>query len=821
MLRRLTLAALLCATVDAAEFAKDIAPVFEARCQLCHGAKQQMAGLRLDQALKAGAHEKIIARITSTDPKQRMPPVGEPLKPAQIAAVKEWIGSGATWPANYKPGAAQSALWSLAPVSRKAPPVVAATNWPRNPIDHYVLATLESRKIKPSAEADRLTLLRRVTIDLTGLPPTPAEVAAFLSDTKPDAYERAVDRLLASPHYGERWARPWLDLAHYADSDGYEKDNVRPYAWRYRNWVIDALNRDLPFDQFTVEQIAGDLLPKPTEDQLAATGFFRNTLTNREAGVDRAEARYDQLINRVNTLGTTWLGLTVGCAQCHDHKYDPITNKDFYQLFAFFDAAEEVEVEAPLAGERERYVAALPAYLAMRGHILEKYNIAAKQKVWEDKIRFAISDPGKDLEWDFSITSMRAMFDRAEKILKTEPSKRSPRDQRRLTDYFLANPGPDNNRDAAEKEIIREAQRQIAEAGATLPSFTMAMAFADDHDFRQSHTRIKGDYRAMGNPISAGTLAVLPPLKNAANPTRLDLARWLVSKDNPLTARVTVNRAWQELFGRGLVLTSEDFGTQGENPTHPELLDFLAARFMDDGWSMKKLHRLIVTSATYRQSSAARPDVQDPGNTLLARQSRLRMPAELIRDAALAASGLLDARVGGPSIQPFQPAGVAELGYGGRKWRQSEGSERFRRGLYVHFQRTTPYPQLMNFDAPDSNVACSRRRASNTSLQSLNLLNDPVFFEAAQALSGRVLKESSDFAARLDAAYLLALGRKPDPQERERLARYYDQQLGILQKEEWTAAKLAPPSASNAKEAAAWTGIARVILNLDEFITRE
>lgn len=815
------------------DFSKDVAPLLETRCQMCHGAKQQMSGLRLDQpdsALRvitpgSSAASKLIERVSSSKPGFRMPPVGAPLTEKEVAALKAWIDEGAKFPAAYNPGAAKLEHWSFLPIGHSAPPTVKNAAWVRNPIDAFVLAKLESQGITPSPEAPKLTLLRRVTLDLTGLPPTPEEVGAFLADTRPDAYERVVDRLLQSRHYGERWARPWLDLAHYADSDGYEKDQVRPFAWRYRNWVINALNNDMPFTEFTIDQLAGDLLPHPTTAQLVATGFLRNTLTNREAGVDRAEARYEQLVNRVNTMSTTWLGLTVGCAQCHDHKYDPITNKEFYQFYAFFDAADETTIEAPLAGERERYEAALPHYLGQRGNILDYYNVPELQKEWENKLRFAIANPGKNLEWDFSITSMRAMVDGAEKLLKTDPSKRSPRDQRRLTDYFLSTPGPDIGHQPEIRDRLREAYGKIMALEAELPPLTLAMAIEPEPDYHGSITRIKGDYKAMGVPVQPGGLHILPPLPGNGKPTRLELAQSLVAPNNPLTPRVTVNRAWQELFGRGIVRTSEDFGTTGEKPSHPQLLDWLATRFIEDGWSMKKLHRLIVTSATYRQSSDTRPELlsKDPDNSLLARQTRLRLPAELIRDATLSASGLLDARIGGPSVMPPQPAGVAELGYGGSKWKESKGSDRYRRGLYIHFQRTTPYPQLINFDAPDSNVACSRRRASNTPLQSLNLLNDPVFFEAAQSLAARVLRaRRGSFAERLDYAFDLTLGRKADAKERERLARYYDQQLGILDREGYTIAKLAPSdSGLDQRELAAWVGVSRVLLNLDEFITKE
>lgn len=809
----------------ATDFTRDIAPVLESRCQLCHGAKQQMSGLRLDDGSASSKGPKILERITSTKSGVRMPPIGAPLTAAEVAKFKSWIEEGAKWPAGYKPGSQAGGHWSFQPIQRPTAPQVRDQAWVRNPIDAFLLARLEKEGLHPSPEAPKATLLRRLSLDLTGLPPTPQETQAFLADSAPGAYERAVDRLLASEHYGEKWARPWLDLARYADSDGYEKDQVRTHAWRYRKWVIDSLNADLPFDQFTIQQLAGDLLPNATTSQLVATGFHRNALTNREAGVDRAEARFEQLVNRVNTTSTTWLGLTVGCAQCHNHKYDPIQQKDFYRIFAYFDSEEERDIEAPMPGERDAYLAALPAYLAKRGHVLEQYNIAALQAYWEDKLRAAIDNPGKDVEWDFSMTSMRAMFDFAERTLKTPPEKRSAYDQRRLTDYFLSTGGPATKETEDLRARLREAREKIQEAAAELPPLTMAYTMTNSPDYKGTFLRVKGDYRTMGDPIEPGTLSVLPQPPAGAR-TRLDLAKWLVSNDNPLTPRVTVNRAWQEFFGRGIVRTSEDFGTQGEKPTHPELLDWLASQFLADNWSLKKLHRLIVTSAAYRQGTRVDPDTaaKDPDNSLLSRQTRLRLPAELIRDSALAASGLLDHRIGGPSIRPYQPPGVAELGYGGSiKWRESEGAEKYRRGLYVHFQRTTPYPQLMNFDAPDSNVACSRRRSSNSPLQSLNLLNDPVFFEAAQSLAKQALQAGPDFASRLDRAWLLAIGRTPNTKERERMARLADDQASILRNEPTAAESLAPPGTAAAKqtEAATWTALARVILNLDEFITRE
>jgi Protein of unknown function (DUF1553)/Protein of unknown function (DUF1549)/Planctomycete cytochrome C len=820
------------------DFSRDVEPILARRCYVCHGSKQQMNGLRLDDsaaALRGGysgavivpgnsEHSKLVQRVSSDRKDFQMPPGGPPLAAAEIATLRAWIDEGARFPAATNavaPAKPKSDHWAFQPVRRTPLPKLSGNPPISNPIDAFILARLQSEGIAPSPEASKRTLIRRVTFDLIGLPPTPEEVEQFVNDARPDAYERLVDRLLASPHYGEKWARPWLDLARYADSDGYEKDLVRPHAWRYRHWVIDALNRDLPFDQFTVEQLAGDLLPNAGIEQRVATGFQRNTLTNREAGVDRAEARFEQLVNRANTVGTVWLGLTVGCAQCHDHKYDPISQKEYYQLFAFFDGAEEEDILAPLDGEWEPYQAARPKYEAARRKALEEHGVPELQAKWEARVIEAMDHPGADVEWDFQVTEVRASVDGAERILRTPLAQRSVRQQERITNYFLGHAGPEFGRDKAILARIKEAQAQVRKLDSLLPPISEAQTMVTAPTPAQTHVRLKGDYRALGIAVEPGGLAVLPPMPTGA-PPRLALARWLVSKDNPLTARVAVNRAWQELFGRGLVRTSEDFGTQGEKPSHPELLDWLAATFMDDGWSMKRLHKRIVMSATYRQSSAARPELtqRDPDNTLLARQARLRLPAELIRDNALAVSGLLNPVIGGKSVRPPQPEGIAELRYGNSgKWNESAGPDRYRRGLYIHFQRTTPYPQLMTFDAPDSNVACSRRRTSDTPLQSLNLLNDPVFFEAAQALGRRAAKdEAGGFASRLDRLYASCLGRPSSARERERLGRYLDQQTGILENEPESVRKLA---GSDRVEDAAWVALSRVLLNLDEFITRE
>jgi hypothetical protein len=770
-------AASFCAAQD---FSKDVQPIFEHRCQGCHGATQQMSNLRLDtpSSIARVLDGKLIARISSTQKAFQMPPIGAPLTPEEIAKIKSWIDAGAKFPAVV----AKSTHWSFLPIQRPS----------KTSIDAFILDRLAKENIAPSPEADRRTLLRRVSLDLTGLPPSPREVEDFVADQSPNAYEKLVDRLLASPHYGEKWARAWLDVAHYADSDGYEKDLSRPWAWRYRQWVIDALNRDEPFDQFTIQQIAGDLLPNPTTDDRVATGFLRNTLTNREGGVDRNEARFEQIINRTNTVSITWLGLTTGCAQCHNHKFDPISQKEYYSLYAFFDHAEEQDIDAPMPGEKPPP----PDYYRNRQEILEHYWIPELQPPWERRLREAYNHPGESGEWDFLLTDFTSSIDRPHELLTDDPEKRTPRDRDRLTAWFLSHGSPDYSKDRATAGGLREARDKLDALAAALPPYSQAQAMHTEPSIPPTRLRVRGDYKTFGDEVSPNTLAILPPL-NATNPTRLDLARWLVSKENPLTARVTVNRIWQEFFGRGIVFTSEDFGTQGDRPTHPELLDFLASEFRDNGWSMKRIEKMIVMSATYRQSSHARPELEtkDPENTLLARQSRIRLPAELIRDQALAASGLLNPEIGGRSVRPPQPKGVAELGYANSvKWRESTGPEKYRRGLYIHYQRTTPYPQLSNFDEPDSNVSCTRRRRSNTPLQALNLLNDPVFYEAAEALAARIQKEGASDP--LAYAFELCLSRPPSQTERARIEKYRAQ-------------------------GGDWLGVSRILLNLDELITRE
>lgn len=753
-----------------------------------------MNGLRLDSragALQGGysgpaiiagksAESRIFERLLTDKSTFVMPPAGPRLTSEEVATLKTWIDAGVKFPSagvvNSTPK--KSSHWSFQPIAKPAAPANA------HPVDYFVRARLEREKLAPAPEADSMTLFRRLSLDLRGLPPSRDEMAEYRKNPN---YEAWVDRFLASPQYGERWARPWLDLARYADSDGFEKDLPRPWAWRYRHWVINALNANMPFDQFTIEQIAGDLLPNATTEQRVATGFHRMTLYNREAGVSRAEDRFDRTINRVNTISTTWLGLTAGCAQCHDHKYDPISQREFYQLYAFLNSAVEEDIDAPIPGELGPWLAAKPDYDRKRAALLADNGIAPLQAEFESKMRRAIEHPGENVEWDFWITSCTAMVENCQKLFLLGPEKRNERQNAIVTDYFLDNRGPDLPRNKELADKVRKVRDEMNALKAKLPRYTQAYVITEDKEAGPTHIAVRGDYKRPGVRVEPLPIAVAGEYSQGGDPPRLAFAKWLVSKSNPLTARVIVNRAWQEFFGRGLVKTSEDFGTQGDKPTHPELLDYLANDFRENGWNVKRMHRLIVTSATYKQSSDARPELKDrdPENALLARQTRLRLPAEHIRDAALQAAGLLTPTVGGPSIRPPQPASVTSLGYGGRKWEESTGSDRYRRGLYVHFQRTTPHPQLMNFDAPQGDVACSRRRNSNTALQALNLMNDPVFFEAAQALAWHIEREG------LNAAAERTLTRLPDDAERARLA------------------KLDPITA------------ARVLLNLDEFMTRE
>lgn len=836
----------------AIDFNVDIAPVFQQRCLSCHGAAQQMNGLRLDQkaaALAGGYSGPVIKPGNSTESKLIqlvsgatkivMPPTGPRLTSEQIQLLRTWIDQGAPWPegapmAKPQMSAVKGAHWAFQPPRRPKLPSVRKRDWIRNPVDHFVLARLESEGLTPSPEAARRTLIRRLSLDLIGLPPTPEQVADFLSDNRPDAYERLVDGLLASPHWGEKWARHWLDLARYADSDGYETDQLRPHAWRYRNWVIDALNRNMPYDEFTIEQIAGDLLPNATVEQKIATGFNRNTLSNREGGADVEEYRVEQIVDRTSTVGTVWLGLSVGCARCHDHKYDPISQKEFYQLYAFWNNADEINIPAPLPGDLGEYLRSRPDYEKKRREILGDLDVqlASLQAAWEKKTLDAAANPGKDYRWDRQWELLGLIWEggkgggqlEGRYILETDPAKRTQAQKDRLFEYFLGR-GDLIDPERFKELHVKEALQCLDSLHAAYPSLTLAPTLFENQRPRKTHLLVRGDFRSPGVDVEPGVPGVLPPLPPDPKPNRLAFARWLVSKDNPLTARVAVNRIWQELFGAGLVLTSEDFGTQGAKPTYPELLDWLATEFIDQGWDIKRITRLMVNSAVYRQSSKVRKELEtrDPTNRLLARQSRFRIPGELVRDSSLAVSGLLSTAIGGPSTHPPQPLSVSREAFD-TPWVESKGPDRYRRGLYTWLQRTAPYAQLITFDAPDPVRTCSRRERSNTPLQALTLLNDPVFFEAAQALAARILDEGhGSVADRIRYGFELCTARDPDSEETARLARYFEKQKQILLKDKPSAEALFPNRVEGVDpiDAGAWAALSSVLLNLDEFLSRE
>ena len=826
----------------AADFDADIEPIFHERCYMCHGASQQMSGLRLDDkaaALKGGysgpiivagdaAASNLIERLKSDKEGFKMPPVGAKLTDSEVAKIAAWIDAGAEWPereAAAKPSEQERVShWSFQPIAKPEPPRVDNEQSVRNPIDRFIVAKLEAEGAKPSPEADKITLIRRVSLDLTGLPPIPERIDQFLADESPNAFEELVDELMRSPHYGEKQAIHWLDASRYADSEGYERDPLRDHAWRWRQWVIEALNADMPFDQFTVEQIAGDLLPHATLEQRVATGFLRNGIKNREAGVKIEEKRFEETIDRISTIGAVWLGLTVGCAQCHDHKYDPLSQKEFYEFFAVFNNAVEKNIDAPLPSERVAFGEAYAEYRYARDQVLRRYGVEPLYKQWRKRIIRAMDDPGVNTDWDHSVTEWRAANDRADWHMRTPDSGLTSIELDHRVDWFLSRIGPEFNKNEATEALIKRTREEIS---ALKDDFdrTMAYTMVERAEPQPAHIALRGDWRAPGLEVEPAVPAVLHDFEPSAKPVRLAFAEWLVDDKNPLTARVTVNRTWQEIFGRGLVETANDFGTQGAEPTHPELLDWLAAEFMENGWSQKQLVRLIVTSATYRQSSAARPELteRDPANSWLARQNRLRLPAELVRDNALTVSGLLYDKIGGKSVHPPQPEGITALSYSKKDWPEDRGPNRYRRGMYIFIRRTSPYPMLINFDAPDTLTANVQRERTNTPLQALNLLNDPVFFEAAQALALRVAAEREGFDERLERMFRLALGRKPTAAEKDRIATYFQSQKGMFQDDTDAAAATAPiaPPSEAQPDLAAWTGVARGLMNLDEFITRE
>ncbi|QIF05731.1 PSD1 and planctomycete cytochrome C domain-containing protein [Roseimicrobium sp. ORNL1] len=768
----------------AVDYVREVKPLFATACVQCHGAANPKGGLRLDTAaaaLKGGdagpavapgkADQSLLLTLLqgTHDEIPQMPYKRNPLAPEQIAVIQQWINEGAKFPANEAPS--EWTHWSFVAPKREKSGAREGTGV--HPIDGFINATLAKQDIKPSPRAEATTLVRRLSLDLTGLPPGISEVEAFTTDFAKDAsgaIGRYADRLLASPHHGERWGRWWLDQARYADSNGYSIDAPRS-IWPYRDWVVKALNANMPFDEFTIEQLAGDLLEKPSVDQLVATGFHRNTQVNGEGGIDPEQFRIESVFDRVGTTGTVWLGLTIACAQCHDHKFDPVTQREFYSLFAFFNNQEQ----DGHGGTKTATVEIPDAKKDIAGLKREEAELKKKLEAMMPERLPAIA------QWESTLSeaARKKLKPDARKALAAAAEKRSAAQHRLLYVQFAFN-------DAEFKGL----NDRLTDVQAELATKTTSLIMRDLPEPRETHLFIKGDFTRPDEVVKPGTLHVLNPLvahEGSRQPTRLDLARWLVSRDNPLTARVIMNRVWQVYFGRGLVETENDFGTQGSAPTHTELLDWLACEFMDSGWDLKHMHRLIVTSETYQRSSTARKDLalKDPTNRLLSYQRRLRMDAEMVRDACLKITGLLNPKLGGAPVYPPQPEGAMNVGQVKRPWPTSTGPDRYRRGLYTFFFRASPHPALTVFDAPDSFTTCTRRIRSNTPLQALTMLNDPAYFELAQAMAKLVESQG------VQAAFRLCVAREPAPKE---LA---------------TLSELDPLTA------------ARVLLNLDETITRE
>jgi Protein of unknown function (DUF1553)/Protein of unknown function (DUF1549)/Planctomycete cytochrome C len=997
------------------DFAKEIEPILIKRCSECHGPDKQKADLRLDSraaALKAGKSGKIalvpgnsggseiLRRVLSTDPDEVMPPKGARLTEAEVASLRHWIDDGAVWN-EFDP----RKHWSFISPQRPAVPETVDKSWPRTDIDRFILARLEKEGLKPQPEGDRNTLIRRLSLDLTGLPPTWAEVESFVNDSSSDAYEKLVDRLMSSPHYGEQLARGWLDLARYADSNGYQVDLART-IWPYRDWVIQAFNQNQPFDQFTIEQLAGDLLPNPTLAQKVATGFNRNTKVNDEGGGDAEEYRVKAVKDRVATVGTTWLGLTLNCAECHSHKYDPISQDEYYQFYAFFNnttdggnygTAPSVEIPKPDLSRMESYVRGRLESARRELAAVEKI-AQSRQSQWEDqvgrgrtpwrvlKLENAYSNGGSSYTNlpDGSVlgTGVNPIYDTitvdAETdltgitgvLLEVLPDPSLPHngpgrwgasgnfilDEFALsavpksgsagasTNFFFSRAAADWEQQYYRAEhaidrnpktgwaigpkfgerhfLIAELKEPVSFAGgsrltfrfdqyhgnshcvgrfrisvttdpnplsvwpvteevqsiAALPSASrspeqvqkLAATYRNsipdvrrlDYDIfqlekrandlahprasslvmeerkeaepRKSYVQVRGNFLEHGREVTPGVPAVFPPMPAGAPTNRLALARWIVSPENPLTARVEVNRLWERFFGTGIVKTSEDFGRQGEAPSHPELLDWLATEFVRTGWNVKALQKQILMSAAYRQSPAADSQrlEKDFYNRLLSRGPRFRLDGETIRDQALMVSGLLNRDLGGPSVYPIQVPNLwKEIGFlrpeiGMDEWPVSEGPDLYRRGIYTFWRRVCTYPTFATFDAPNRDICVARRPRTNTPLQALAGLNEPTLVEAARVFAQRIVQEGGrNPEEQIDFAFRACVSRRPTVLEKRRLMDFYRQQLGSFRQNPEAAATLAsvglaPKTAANSEELAAWIMVANVLFNLDETLTK-
>ncbi|MBP6819937.1 MAG: PSD1 domain-containing protein [Acidobacteria bacterium] len=993
------------------DFARDIQPIFAASCYKCHGGAKASGQLKLDVkalAMKGGLSgavikpgsskdSRLIHRILGEGGEQRMPLGGTALTSEQVALIKRWIDEGAAWSDETAQGNGANEApqhWAFVAPVRPALPEVKNTTWSRTPIDRFILTEIEKRGLTTSPEASKEALLRRLSLDLTGLPPTLKEIDEFLADNSPDAWEKQIDRLLASKHYGERWGRWWLDAARYADTNGFEKDLPRS-IWSYRDWVIKAFNEDKKFDKFTIEQLAGDLLPHSTLQQRVATGFLRNSMLNQEGGVDPEQFRVEGLIDRVDAIGNAFLGLTIKCAQCHNHKFDPIKQTEYYQFYAFLNSDDEPEMEVPdakittkrqliqadISKLENELVAATPdlkdriaewekkmAYdesqwaplmdtdiHAIYGVKFEKlpdgsflargdnatgnnYQIKARttlKNITGFRVEFLTSPnlprtgPGRDFDGKFYVSEL--MIDAAPasapekqtRITLQNPTVDYERsdfpiknviDGNQKTHWFsdagpvsrnqdrkmvfaaaqpvgvdggttlsfqliqrfneeirtpqpnigrfrlsvttaanpYADPLPSNVRSILAIPVAERTEQQqhevfsfyrttVADWGDTnkkiddllsdWPYGTTTLTLAQRQWPRETNLFRRGDWKRPGESVTPGTPALMHPFPNDAPLNRLGLAQWITDRKNPLTARVIVNRVWQQYFGEGLVSTPEDFGMRCDEPPNLKLLDWLAVEFMDSGGSFKHLHRLIANSAVYRQSSNVTPQLKekDPTNSLLARAPRLRVESETIRDIALAVSGLLSHKIGGPSVYPPIPDGVLSLGYGSAMpWPTSKGEDRYRRGMYTFWKRNVPYPSMLVFDQPIGDFSCTRRLRSNTPLQALTTLNDQTFVEFAQGLGLRMWKEggSSD-KEKMIYGFRLCTGRKPTKSELKALMKLLADQRPIFKGRTAAAVYVSSSDLSELPEdidlqkIAPWAMVARVLLNLDETLTKE
>jgi hypothetical protein len=804
------------------EFNRDIRPILSDKCFACHGPdkNKRKADLRLDteegaRADLGGYHpfvpgkpqeSEVYRKITAEDRAERMPPAkfGKTLKARQIALIKRWIEQGARWQKH----------WSLITPKKVPLPEVRDRRRSAGAVDAFVLAGLEQEGLKPSPQADRRTLLRRLSFDLAGLPPTPEEVDAFLADHSDRAYEKVVDRLLASPHFGERMALYWLDLVRYGDTGGYHSDNHRD-VYLYRDYVIQAFNSNKPFDQFTVEQLAGDLLPHSTREQKIASGYNRLLLTTEEGGAQPKEYTAKYAADRVRNFSSVWLSATLGCIECHDHKFDPYRTREFYRLEAFFADVKEIAVgrqeQTPMpTADQAAKLARLDQELAPMQKTLatSTSELERAQAAWEQGFR---GGAAKGLPPNIAA------------IVAVDPAKRTPQQKLTLAAHYR---GIAPLLDPVRRQLA-DVQRRKEALVRAIPTTLITTAIPP----RVVRVLPRGNWLDdTGEMVSPGVPASLPPIPvKDRRATRLDLARWLLAPDHPMTARVFVNRLWKLVFGQGIVRSLEDFGSQGTAPTHPELLDWLAVEFRESGWDVKHMMKLLVMSRTYRQTSHADETLRhrDPYNHWLARQGRFRLDAELARDNVLAVSGLLSPKIGGRSVKPYQPAGYWDwLNFPRRTWEKDTGPNQYRRGLYTYVQRTFPHPSLLAFDAPSREECTVERPRSNTPQQALIVLNDPTYVEAARTLAERLVRSSSDGEARVQLAFRQVLCRKARPAETGLLTALAQKHLAEYRADPKAAAALLTvgdrpaPGDVDAAELAAWTSVARVVLNLHETITR-